>query len=111
MHRWNTLAVIDGELRLGVERVDVREAAGEEDEDELFRPGLGVGRLWREWMCPVCAGGCEEVGIEAQTARRAAGRRTSEKIASMQLRIVCHRASLCLLFQQSTDFADLTGSI
>ena len=62
--RWigrNALAVVDRELGLGIERVDVREAAGEEDENQMLGP-CGMVRPPRRQRMPAVGFGRQGEG-------------------------------------------------
>ena len=54
------LAVVGEQPRLGIEGIDVRDAAAHEQEDDALRPGREVRRL-----------GCERVGLAARPASSA----------------------------------------
>src|SRR5262249_35596382 len=66
------LAVVGLELGLVVEGIDVGEAAGEEDDDEIAGAGRKVSGARRQRAAAVDFRGEGEGGIEAETARRAA---------------------------------------
>ena len=67
------------ELRLVVERVEVRDPAGHEEDDQVLRLRREVARPRRERVARVRRGGDREPAIEAQAAGRGEGRGAAEE--------------------------------
>ena len=72
------------ELRLVVERVEVREPARHEEDDQVLRLRREVARPRRERVARVHRGGDRELAIEPQPAGRGEGRGASEHGPAVQ---------------------------